>query len=236
MLLRFALPAALVAGLLTAVAAPATAAPAAPSSATAVTETPIEVGDDSLADAPQVEASGTLQIVEAETEAHDDAVTTAHVDEHSTFLLTDSGERFQITGELPEEAVSGSTFEGTLALSDNVRDELEVTPEVEAAASDAPLEESDPASQELLAAATSEQVAMPVAAATITPAAAAKVAAPTTHELYIAVVQPKGSSVSQKSFTDSKVRSLVSKVSKYWTAQSGGLVDGIVAVKIVRYS
>ena len=236
MLLRFALPAALVAGLLTAVAAPATAAPVAPSSAAGATETPIAVGDDALADAPQVEASGTLQIVEAETEAHDGAVTTAHVDEHTTFLLTDSGERFQITGDLPEEAVSGSTFEGTLALSDDVRDELEVTPEVEAAASDAPLEENDPASQELLAAATSEQVAMPVAAATITPAAAAKVVAPTTHELYIAVVQPKGSSASQRSFTDSKVRSLVSKVSKYWTAQSGGLVDGIVAVKIVRYS
>jgi len=245
MLLRFALPAALVAGLLTAVAAPATAAPAASSApaaaaapaAAVATEPTIEVDNAKFDDAPQLQASGTLQIVEAEEEAHDDTALAEHAHEHFTFLLTESGERFQITGDLPEEAVSGSTFEGTLALSKSVRAELEVTPEVAAAASDAPLEENDPASQELLAAATTEQTAMPVAAATITPAAAAKAgAAPTTHELYIAVVQPKGSSVSQKSFTDSKVRALVSKVSKYWKTQSGGLVDGIVAVKIVRYS
>jgi len=245
MLLRFALPAALVAGLLTAVAAPATAAPvasAAPAAATAAsTEQVIEFDNAKYTDAPQVAASGTLQIVEAEHEALDEAgdhaQTTEHVDEHLTFLLTDSGERFQIAGDLPEAAVSGATFEGTLALSKSVRAELEVSPEVAAAASDAPLAESDPASQELLAAATSEQTTMPVAAATITPTAAAQAsAAPTTHELYIAVVQPKGSSASQKSFTDSKVRALVSKVSKYWKSQSGGLVDGITAVKIVRYS
>jgi len=243
MLLRFALPAALVAAMLTAVAVPAAAAPAVsmsaaatPAATTSTAADPIEVTDTTFADSPQVEVSGTLQIVEAE-ESHNDAETAEHGDEHFTFLLTDSGERFQITGDLPDEAVSGSTLEGTLALSKNVRAELEVTPEVAAAASTTPLNEGDPASQEILAAATSEQVAMPVAAATIDPpATAAASAAAGTHELYIAVVQPKGSSASQKAFTDAKVRALVSKVSSYWKGQSRGLVTGIVVAKIVRYS
>lgn len=243
MLLRFALPVALVAGLMS--ATPAVAAPevepklaAAASAESPTTEQSAEIviDDKKLADEPQVEVSGTLQIAEADSTLNADGTPVAGSEHHEVaFLLTDDGDTIALSGELPEEAVSGSTVEGTVAVSAEASEALDVASDVLAAATVEPLAASSTDAQALLASASTEQVALPLAEATIVAPAETVVATPAKHKFYVAIVRPSGSPISTTSTTSTAVRSLVSRVSKYWTAQSGGVISSIETASIVRY-
>jgi hypothetical protein len=233
MSLRPALLAVVTAVVLAAVAPVATAA-AETTQSTATSA--VSIDDATYEDAPQLAVSGVLEIVEAESLPEAEGEAHVHEDEHSTYLVTDSGERIELTGSLPDEAVSGARFDGTIALTPQASEQLDATPEVVADASDEPLDENDPANQELLATASTEQVAMPVASGTVRPSTASAVQAPSTHRLYVAVVGAKGSKSTATSFTNAKVSALVSKVSKYWAAQSGGVVEAITVADSTRYT
>jgi hypothetical protein len=186
---------------------------------------------------PQLEVTGTLQTVHALVPLDKNGIATAPAVEESTYLMTDSGERIPVEGELPEGATSGATLEGTLALTVAASAELSVAPDVAAEASDEPLASDDEASQEILAEATTEQVPLPIAEARITPAAAVAVSTtPLAHKFYVAIVGPKSSSVKHTSYSSASVKKLVSKVSTYWKAQSGGVVAGITVAKTVRFT
>ena len=236
--MRSFVPAVLVIGLLAGalVSAPAAAAPAAAATATEPPADVVVVDDAQYADAAQLEVSGTLQVVEADVPVTDKGVALAPEVESSTYLLTDTGESIQLEGGLPDGAVSGSTLEGTLALTDEASAELEVAPEVVDAASTEPLPAESAESMQILSTATTENVAMPVAAATITQPSTVAAAAPLTHSFYVAVVQPQGSSVKGTTFSDAKVRSLVSTVSKYWKSQSNSVINGVSLAKITRFT
>jgi hypothetical protein len=204
-----------------------------------VTEQPTDVvviDDAQYADAAQLEVTGTLQVVEADSPVSDKGVALAPEVESSTYLLTDTGESIQLEGGLPDGATSGSTLEGTLALTDEASAELDVAPEVVDAASTEPLPAESAESMQILSTATTENVAMPVAAATITQPSTVATATPLTHSFYVAVVQPQGSSVKDSSFSDAKVRSLIATVSKYWKGQSNSVVNGVSLAKITRFT
>lgn len=245
MLLRFALPVALVAGLMS--ATPAAAAPevepklaavaSAESPATEQSTESIVIDDKKLADEPQVEVSGTLQIAEADSTLNADGTPVAGSEHHEVaFLLTDAGDTIALSGELPEEAVSGSTVEGTVAVSAEASEALDVASDVLAAATVEPLAASSTDAQALLASASTQQVALPIAEATIVAPAETVVATPARHKFYVAIVRPSGSPISTTSTTSTAVRSLVSRVSKYWTAQSGGVIASIETASMVRYN
>jgi len=230
---RFLVPAVLVVGLIGgALVAPA---PAAVAVAEEQPGDAVIIDDPQYADAAQLEVSGTLQVVEADVPVSAKGVALAPDVESSTYLLTDTGESIQLEGGLPDGATSGATLEGTLALTDEASAELGVEPEVVDAASTEPLPAESAESMQILSTATTENVAMPVAAATITQPATVAAAA-LTHSFYVAVVVPQGSSVKGSSFSDTKVRSLVSTVSKYWKSQSNSVINGVSLAKITRFT
>ena len=236
MLVRLALPVLLVVGVISGAPVAATAATATPVSESAA-EGPIVVANKSLADAPQLRVSGTIEVAEADATLNTDGTPVSGLaHEEVAFLLTDTGESIQIEGELPEGAVSGSTLEGTVAVSASVNAQLDVDASVLAAASTAPLAESNSDAQAVLASASTEQVAMPIAMATIEAPVEAVVATSASHKFYVAVVRPKGSPYSASSPSSTSVKALVSRVSKYWATQSGGVVSSISTSAITRYT
>ena len=234
MSLRFALPAAVLTALIAGVLIPVTPAIAAPS---ATPEATVSIDNARYDEAARFEISGELEVVDANVLVDSNGVPTGPEVESTTYLVTENGDRILLAGELPAEATTGSTFEGTLALTASGAAELPaVEPDVVAAASEAPLAADDEDAQLVLASVSTEQVAMPVASGTVKPAAApTTVNGPLAHEFYVAVVGAK-SGVAHSTFSNAASSALVTKVSDYWTAQSGGIVDGITVTKSVRYT
>ena len=235
MSLRIALPAAVFTALLAGVLVPVAPAIAASS---ATPEASITIDNEKYDGAARFEVSGEIEVVDANVPLDANGLPTGPDVESTTYLVTENGERIPLAGDLPAEVTSGSTFEGTLALTAAGAAELSgVEPEVVAAASESPLAADDEDAQLVLASVSTEQVAMPVAEGTVKPAAApTTVNGPFAHEFYVAVVGAKGSAVKHTAFGSSAVASLTTSVSKYWTAQSGGIVDGIAVARSVRYT
>lgn len=235
MSLRSALPAAVLTALIAGVLIPVTPALAA---SAATPETSISIDNAKYDDAARFEVSGELEIVDANVPIGADGIPLGPDVASTTYLVTDNGDRIPLEGDLPEGATSGSSFEGTVALTPSAIAELPAAhPEVVAAASESPLAADDEDAQHVLASVSTDQVPMPVARGTVKPAAApTTVNGPLAHQFYVAVVGAKNSPVTHSAFSPGAMSSLTSTVSKYWTAQSGGIVDGITITESVRYT
>ncbi|MET4637384.1 cell wall-binding repeat-containing protein [Mycetocola sp. 2940] len=172
---------------------------------------PVDVGDASLADEPQLTLAGDLRVVIADGEASS----------HTEYAVaTPAGDAVAITGDLPEGVSTGDAFTGTVAIPESVVEAVDDShaDEVEKSA-DAPLNASSAAGAEVVdLAATAGPLQIVTGTIDFTTAAAA--ATPRGHTIDVAIA-------AGTTFSDIEVDALLAGLNSYWTSQSAGVVTSV---------
>lgn len=193
--------------------APAVAAepPALAASASSTQPDPVDVGDASLGDQPQLTLAGEIRVVIADGEASSQT-------EYA--VATPTGDAVAITGDLPEGVSTGDTFTGTVAIPEVVVEAVNAShaDEVEKS-SDSPINAlSDAGEQVVELAATAGP--LPIVTGTIDFTTAAAAATPRGHTIDVAIA-------AGTTFSDSEVDALLSGLNSYWTSQSAGVITSV---------
>ena len=128
-------------------------------------------------------------------------------------LVTDDA-RVQVTGDALAGAISGTTFDGTVAVPASVAQAVDQTP---------PTPGGPPVARIITEKAEAASVAMEVVDAELTPPVA-PVASATAHTLDVMYLAPAGHAVP----TANDVDGLVSRMSEYWVSQSNGQISKVI--------
>ncbi|MEC5150977.1 hypothetical protein [Cryobacterium sp. GrIS_2_6] len=134
-------------------------------------------------------------------------------------LLTDNGASVELTGNLPEDVTSGSTFSGTLSVPAAV---VAAVPAVSAGTGS--VEATSETGKAVLSASVALDAALPVVAATIEPQVAqTSVAASHAFDVFVATL-PTAPTTSV--LDDPGITTLETTLSTYWSSQSSGQIIG----------
>lgn len=184
------------------------------------------------ADAPagSFRVSGTVMVVPSEAAADDDASSAG-----DTWLATDAGPILPLDEATleriapPAAAISGARLTGAVSLPTRVARLVARA----AARSSTPVPQQSEQMLALVAdsAAATDQDLPVLAAEVAQPAASAP--AGVQHQADVALLVAPGQTGLP---TDAEIATLISRVSAYWTSQSGGLVAGIAAGPVKRLS
>ena len=174
-----------------------------------------------------VQVNGTLTVYSGQEVAPGADVKTPLPDQ--VRLRTSSGASVLLTGELTTDVVSGSAFEGTLAVPADAAADINIAVEsvlgTQRIAAGAVTEDSA-LGQEILTASDTLEVSLEVVAATITPPVVEAIQAPRAHTVDVAVVTLPGVA-STSVITDASINTLVSTISTFWKSQSSGQIASV---------
>ena len=223
---------------------PATPGPETPApDATAAPEVPptpeptAPVVDTPPEGTPVIGLSGTLFVAvsEGNPDTSLDSLSADAGGSETTYAVqTDDGVFVQIEDDVPADAASGDQFEGTVALPAEVIDAIPNADAAEITNSADPLPADSDAAVVAQAAASDLGAVLATSAVTISPALTLP-SNTVSHKLYIAVVNPRGSSAEY--YTNTDVATLTSYVSDYWRTQSEGDIPAFTTnATIVRYT
>ena len=145
---------------------------------------------------------------------------TAPVPEERTYsVVTDEGQVIALEGDFPESATSGDHFEGSVAIPEQVAEDLEVEP-------GAVVESDSALGTEVVDAATTVDVPLIVQSSDVFDAPVDGAAVAATHTMDVVIVSnamPTGS-----------VAALTSQVGSYWVSQSNNQISSFAQNPTVR--
>ncbi|WP_198668715.1 cell wall-binding repeat-containing protein [Homoserinimonas sp. OAct 916] len=201
----------------------------------------VEIDDASLEAEPKLMVEGTLMVYIVDAgprivSSDGGGAASDPVDGGRKYLLvTESGERFDVVGDVPTSVRSGSEFAGTLALPKAVVDAVDSGQAalVEGSADD-PVRLDSEAGTQVVEAVVEQDLPLEIAAAEIRTATYA-VQPSKAHILDIAVVAPKDSGTSTF-ISKAQVSGLVAKMSAFWKIESRGGLPTITVRSFKNYS
>jgi putative cell wall-binding protein len=188
------------------------------------------VGGDVVNASTRLQVTGTILVLSGRDSAPGERTARPLPDE--VRLVTRSGESVQVTGSLPDEMASGTSFKGTLSIPEEYVPEInsalhpedQVIP-VDQGASEV-IDGASPLGEVILAATETSDAALQIEDSTVQVEAAEVSRAATAHAFDVAVLSlpsdPEASVVS-----DADVTALVQDLSSYWASQSAGAVASV---------
>ncbi len=150
-------------------------------------------------------------------------------------LVTETGERFEVVGDIPATIRSGSHFTGTLALPESVVEAVDPGQAVVVEGSaDDPVRIETEAGTQVVDAIVGQELPLDIAAAEIRPGSYAALASKA-HTLDIAVVSPKGTGTGTF-ISKAKVTDYVAKLSAFWKIEARGALPSITIRSFKNYA
>ncbi len=143
-------------------------------------------------------------------------------------LRTLSGAVVELTGDVVDDAISGSTFDGTVSIPADVAERVEETPPDDATNGepDDVVDGDSELGATILEATSDLDASLVVVDAAVTPPRFARTATPRAHTLDIAIVT-RSSNPTEKVMTDAEVTTMVASLNAYWPSQTAKQVSGV---------
>nr|MCW2727721.1 hypothetical protein [Aeromicrobium sp.] len=147
--------------------------------------------------------------------------------EHLHVIETADGAEIPV--DLPENAPANARFEGELVVRGEVAADLAEQGLLPRAGST--IDEDTRAGRAAIASAEQQEAPLQVAESTVAPVTAAAVTAPAPHQVYVAVMDNRGT-VEE---TDPQVAAIVQAVTSYWTTESNGAISSFATQGAIKH-
>lgn len=167
------------------------------------------------ADTATLHATGTIVILSVEEDLSRPIQNLAD----QVRLLTDDGASVELTGNLPDDVTSGSTFSGTLTVPTSVVAAVPAVTEVTG-----PVEATSETGKEVVSASVALDAALPVVSATIE-AQVAQTSAAASHAFDVFVATLPAAPTTPV-LDDPGIAALEATLSTFWSSQSAGQIIG----------
>lgn len=175
-------------------------------------------------DPTTLSVDGTLQVIAVDTFGDD--ADDARAD-HLYAVVTDDGAEIPIA--LDDEEAANGRFTGELVVAGAVASALDDKDLLPKAGST--IDEDTRAGRAAVAAAEDQTTPLTVASSTVAPAKAAAVTTPAAHQVYVAVLDNRGS-VEE---TDAQVSTIVDSLTDYWVTESAGVISSFAIQGTIKH-